>query len=122
MALEIEGKVLLILPEQSGTSAAGKTWVKQELVIETEDQYPKKVCVTGMGEKIVPVIKSLTVGQKVTVHINVESKEYQDRWFSNINVWRIDKNAEGITNQPTETVVAEEPKKSIEEQSDDLPF
>ena len=118
MALEIEGKVLLILPEQSGTSAAGKAWVKQELVIETEDQFPKKVCVAGMGDKIVPVIKSLTVGQKVTVHINVESKEFNGRWFSNINVWRIDKNAEGITNQPT----AEEPKKSIEEQDEELLF
>jgi hypothetical protein len=43
MALEIEGKVILVLPEQSGTSQAGKTWRKQSFVIETEEQYPKKV-------------------------------------------------------------------------------
>ena len=121
--LKIKGKVFKILTEQSGTSQVGKAWIKQDFVIETDDQYPKKICVTAMGEKIVPVVKTLTVGQEVEVHINIESREYQDKWFSNINAWRIDKNPNGITNQPTETAVSEnKTNKQIVDESDNLPF
>ena len=104
MGLEVTGKVFKILNEQTGTSAAGKTWVKQELVIETDEQYPKKIAVTAMGDKIVPVVKKLKLGEQITAHINIESREYQDRWFSNVNVWRIDKLDSNST--PTDTTSA----------------
>jgi hypothetical protein len=94
--MEIKGKVFKVLAEQKGVSAGGKEWVKIDVVIEEiEGQYPKKIAVTAMGEKIVPVVKGLAIGQIVTAHINLESREYQERWFTNVNVWRIDK--EGIT-------------------------
>ncbi len=49
MALDITGKILQIMPPTSGTSKAGKDWVKQEFVIETQETYPKKVCISLMG-------------------------------------------------------------------------
>jgi hypothetical protein len=122
MALEITGKVFKVLAEQAGTSAAGKAWVKQEFVVETEEQYPKKICVTAMGEKIVPVVKTLVPGQQVTVHINIESREYQDRWFSNINAWRIDKLAAGSSETPAAGAPFTPASIVTEEAGDDLPF
>jgi predicted SnoaL-like aldol condensation-catalyzing enzyme len=115
--LAIKGKVVKILPETSGTSQAGKDWVKQDFVIETADQYPKKIYFTAFGEKIVPVVKTLTVGQEVEVHFNAESREYQDKYFTQLNCWRIDKNPNGITNT-SPPVISEQPKVD----DPDIPF
>ena len=109
----IKGKVHAILAEQKGTSANGKDWAKIDFVIEeVEGQYPKKVSFTCMGDKILPVVKSLSVGQLVEVHYNLDAREYNGKWFTNINAWRIDKNSEGITNKVEAVPVAES----------DLPF
>ena len=41
--MEINGKIIELLEEKSGESAKG-TWRKQEYILETDGQYPKKVC------------------------------------------------------------------------------
>ena len=121
MALEITGKVVKVLAELAGTSAAGKAWVKQDFVIETEDQYPKKVCFTGFGEKVVPIVKTLAPGQTVTVHFNVSSREYNEKWYSEISAWRIDKNGAAATSE--EPGAAFTPASiTSDEPGDDLPF
>ena len=128
MGLEVSGKVFKILNEQKGTSAAGKGWVKQDFVIETDDQYPKKIAVTAMGDKIVPVVKTLSVGQQVTIHINIESREYQDKWFSNINVWRVDKldgnsvPTNNTASESTSTTKVSKSNVSPKDDDSDLPF
>lgn len=126
MGLEVSGKVFRILNEQKGTSAGGKDWVKQDFVIETEDQYPKKIAITAMGDKIVPSVKGLKLGQLVTVHINIESREYQDKWFSNVNAWRIDKldgNSTPTNNSAPSTTSTKTSKTTISSNDDDdLPF
>ena len=114
--LAIKGKVFKLLPETSGTSAAGKAWVKQDFVIETEDQYPKKVCFTAFGEKIVPVVKTLIVGQEVEVSFNAESREYSEKFYTQLNCWKISKNPNGVTNAPQ----VEQPK--VKESEDEPPF
>jgi len=121
MALEITGKVIKVLPELSGTSAAGKSWIKQDFVIEEiEGQYPKKICFTGFGEKVVPVVKTLAPGQTVTVHFNVSSREYNEKWYSEISAWRIDKNN---ASAPAESGAPFTPASiATEEPGDDLPF
>lgn len=121
MSLEVKGRVIELMPEENGTSAAGKAWAKQDFAIEIEDdKYPKTMCFTVFGEKLLPAVKTLSPGQVVTVYFNAESRKHNNKYYTNLSAWRFDK--EGITPQPTETAVAEEPKKSIEEQDDDLPF
>lgn len=106
---QIKGKVFAILAEQKGVSASGKEWAKIDFVIEEVDgQYPKKVSFTAMGEKILPIVKSLSVGQLVEVHYNLDAREYNGKWFTNINAWRIDKNSEGITNKVEAVPVADD--------------
>lgn len=110
--MEVKGKVLKVLPEEKGESKAGKSWFKSGFVIETFDQYAKTIALTVMSEKLIPVVKGLKIGEEVTAHINIESREYQDKYFTNVTAWKIDK-----ANEPkTES----EPKVKVTDE--DLPF
>lgn len=84
--MEIKGKVVAVLPEQTGISKAGKEWRKRDFIIETEGQYPKKVCIGLFGDK---VNKCPNVGMPVTVGIDIESREYQGKWFTQITAWDV---------------------------------
>jgi hypothetical protein len=90
MALELEGKVFQVLPEESGQSQAGKTWRKQSFVIETEETYPKKVCFTAWSD-LVDGIKALKVGEKVKVSFRIESREFNNKWYTDVVAWKIAK-------------------------------
>ena len=75
MSLSVKGRIQEILKPESGVSRAGKEWKKQEFVIETDEQYPRKVCFTLFGEKI-SLIEGLSNGQEVEVAFNLESREF----------------------------------------------
>lgn len=92
MNLELVAKLIKILPEQTGQGANGP-WRKVEFVVETQDQYPKKVCMSLWGNRA-DELKKVQVGQNIRTYFNVESREYEGRWFTNAQAWRID-NAEG---------------------------
>jgi hypothetical protein len=101
MGLEIKGKIVKVLPLLSGVSASGKNWEKQDFVIEeVESTYPKTICITGFGD-IVNKVKNLQVNQIITAHINIESREYNEKWYTNVGVWKID--FEGVTNTVNQT-------------------
>ena len=122
MALSVKGKVDQILKPESGTSKAGKAWSKQEFVIETDDQYPKKVCFTLFGDKV-NLIEGLTAGQEVEVSFNMESREYNGRWFHNINAWKIDKaSADNMSVPPPEFGMDDIPPEPAGGDASDLPF
>jgi hypothetical protein len=87
MNLEIEGKIIQIMPEQTGSGQRGK-WIKQEFVIETSDQYPKKICFSAWGDKT-DILKQLSEGESVIVSFNPESREYQNKWYTDLRAWKI---------------------------------
>lgn len=89
MSLEITGRVSQILQEVTGQGRNGE-WKKQEFILETEEQYPKKVCIEAWGDKS-DIVKGLNQGEKVTASINVESREFNGRWYTNVRAWRIEK-------------------------------
>src|SRR5690554_7986353 len=93
MSLQIKGTVIKILNAESGVSRAGKEWKKQEFVIETQDQFPRKVCFTLFNDKV-SLLDQIQEGKEVDVSFNVESREYNGRWFHNINAWKIDQVAD----------------------------
>lgn len=122
MALEITGKIIQIMPPVTGTSKAGKDWVKQEFVIETVETYPRKVCIGMMGEKTAE-LKKYVPGNEVKVSINVESREYGGKWYTNVNAWRIDPAGSGQMSSPQEAFVPDpEPGFTPDSSTDDLPF
>lgn len=82
--MEITGKIIAALDEQSGVGAAsGKAWKKKEYILETFGNYPKKVCITFFGDKVDH--NQLILGESYTISIDVESREYNGRWYTNIN-------------------------------------
>ena len=101
MALEISGKIVKILAEQSGTGKNG-VWKKQDFVIETAEQFPKKVCISAWGDKV-DQLQSLSEGEEVRVAINVESREYNDRWYTDVKAWKIETGSGGGSGAPHES-------------------
>lgn len=86
--LTISGRIVLILPLQTGTSKAGNPWKKQGYILETlGTQYPRKVCFSLFGDKVDQF--PIQVGQEVTVSIDIESREFNGRWYTEINAWNI---------------------------------
>lgn len=79
--MEIKGTIIQVMPVQSGTSAAGKDWAKQDFVLETPGQYPKKICFTLWGEQKINDY-DLQPNLEVTVYFNLESREYNGRWYT----------------------------------------
>ena len=122
MSLQIKGKVQEILKSESGVSRAGKEWKKQEFVIETDEQYPRKVCFTLFNDKT-SLVDGLSAGEEVEVSFNVESREYNGKWFHNINAWKIDKpTADNLPEAPPEFSMSDIPPEPAEDESNDLPF
>ena len=85
--MEISGKLYKILEAQSGKSAKGE-WKKQEFIIETEEQFPKKVCIANWNDKI--DLKSIAIGTALTLSVNVESREYNGKWYTDVRVWKME--------------------------------
>jgi len=83
--MEIKGQITRILPlEQGGT------WEKQSIVLQPEGQYAKPVAITFFKDKI-EQIKGLFEGETITVHINISSREHNERWYTEVNGWRVEK-------------------------------
>lgn len=86
--MELEGKIIQINPLQSGESRNG-AWKKQEFIVETKSQYPKKVCVTVWGDKIDQF--GLKQNEDVTLSVELESREFNGRWYTDVKVWKVDR-------------------------------
>ena len=84
--MEVIGKIFAALPEVSGTSQGGKQWKKREYVLETLETYPKKIFFDFFGDKADQF--PLTVGQTIKLFFDIESREYNGRWYTNIRGWK----------------------------------
>ncbi len=84
--MEITGKIIRVLPEKSGQSARGG-WRKQEYILETQGQYPKTVCFMAWGDKIDEF--GIREGQELEVSIDIESREYNERWYTDVKAWKV---------------------------------
>lgn len=86
--MELIGKIVQVLPLRTGTSKAGNPWQVQEYILETlGTQYPRKVCFELFGDNVNKF--PLQVGQEVTVSIDVESREFNGRWYTSVRAWNV---------------------------------
>ena len=88
MALEVTGRLIQILPEQTGTGKNG-VWKKQDIIIETSEQFPKKISLSLWGDKV-DQAKNFQIGQSLKVVAAVESREFNGRWYTDVKPFRID--------------------------------
>jgi hypothetical protein len=122
--MEITGKLLNVLPEETGEGRNGP-WRKQNFILETQEQYPKKVCITVWGDKI--NLGSFKDNEVITASINIESREYSGRWFTDVKAWRVVKQqATSVDESPpdygTVPPTKEIPPEVEDPDLNDLPF
>lgn len=119
--MELEGKIIQINPLQSGEGKNG-TWKKQDYILETKTQYPKKVCITVWGDKIDQF--ALQQNEDVKLSIELESREFNGRWYTDVRAWRVERHANA---GPENSYSASEPEilppsNDPPMEEDDLPF
>lgn len=90
--MEIEGKIIAVLPARGGTSArTGAAWKSQEFVIETFDQYPRKCVFRIFGEDRLNQM-NVQLGEVLRVSFDIDAHEYNGRWYNDVSAWRVDRN------------------------------
>lgn len=125
MDLQITGRVIKILEMQSGTGKNGE-WRKRDFIIETGGQYPKQVCITQWGDSIDQ--PSVQEGEEITASIDIQSREYNGRWYTDVKAWKVEKGtAHQTQNQPAAPPSAPEFSTEGNQEvpnidDDDLPF
>jgi hypothetical protein len=89
MIMEITGKIIQVLPEQGGVSkTSGKEWRLQAYVLETQEQYPKKVHFELFGDDRIKA-NQCKIDDVVTVSFDIESREFNGRWYTSVRAWRV---------------------------------
>ena len=85
--MELTGKLVAVLPEQTGNGKNG-VWKKQDVVVETEGKFPKKVCVSIWGDKVDRSL--LQMGAQLRVSFDLESREFNGKWYTDVKAWKVE--------------------------------
>jgi hypothetical protein len=115
--MQLTAKLTQLLPIQTGNGKNGE-WKKQDIIVETDGQYPKKVCVSIWGDKINE--SQLVVGNLLIIDFDIESREFSGRWYTDLKAWKIE-----LANQEINSSNQLDNIESIdlsEEEGDGLPF
>ena len=138
--MEIQGKVIAVLPERISVSTRGE-WKSQTYVIETQEQYPKKMAFDVFGADRLAQF-NIQSGEVINVSFDIDAHEYQGRYFNQIRAWNVTKvsqqaaqqamassaNAAGVANPTNQQNLFPPEQQSAQQQaqqrgnSDDLPF
>lgn len=88
--MELAGKVIAVLEPRGGVSKNGNEWNVQEYVIETHDQYPRRMCFDVFGADKIQQF-NIQVGEELNVFFDIDAREWQGRWFNSIRAWKVER-------------------------------
>ena len=88
--MELAGRVIAVLEPKGGTSRNGNEWKVQEYVIETHDQYPRRMCFDVFGDDKIKQF-NIQVGEELNVSFDIDAREWQGRWFNSIRAWKVER-------------------------------
>lgn len=112
--METKGNLLKKYPVKSGVGKNGKNWSSCAFLIETEETYPRKIFIETMSPSVIEALENYQTGFTMTVSINIESREYNERWYNTVSAWKIQGDESNkASSQSSDT------SSSV---SDDLPF
>ena len=114
--MQLTAKLIQILPLQTGNGKNG-TWKKQDIIVETSDQYPKKICVSVWGDKADASL--LKIGNTLTISFDVESREFNGRWYTDVKAWKLESAGNSLA---APAPGPEDIPDSFSEEESDLPF
>jgi hypothetical protein len=120
--MQITAKLVQLLPLQTGVSKNGE-WKKQDIIVESDSQYPKKICISIWGDKIQSA--QLKPGTGLTIDFDIESREFNGRWYTDVKAWKIE-SVDGANNAASQPITNDygfpEPTPLPAEEPGDLPF
>jgi len=124
MALTISGEVTRILEEESG-SGRGGPWRKRAFILQVPGDYPREIHVIQWGDNIDK--SPVKIGETITAHIDLQSREYNGRWYTDVKAWKIERaetGSKGSKRPPRgeEPPPPDEPPEGLDEEDDALPF
>jgi len=115
--MQRSAKLTQLIPIQTGTGKNGE-WEKQDIIVETDGQFPKKICISIWGVKINE--NQLQIGNLLQIDFDIESHGYNSRWYTDIKAWKIEVALVGSKKTPDNTRNTAD---SISNDEDDvLPF
>jgi len=114
--MNITAKLTQLLPLQTGMGKNGQ-WRKQDIIVETDNQYPKKICISIWGDKINE--NQLVIGNLLEISFDLESREFNNKWYTDIKAWKIGAATATIDETRTSAAIASE---TLQEEDEDLPF
>ena len=115
--MELTAKLTQLLPLQISSGKNGE-WKKQDIIVETDGQYPKKVCISIWGDKIND--GQLQIGNLLKIDFDIESREYNGRWYTDIKAWKMEIVVADGSNSKTEFLTNETGHNAMEDEG--LPF
>ena len=132
--MELTGKIIAVLPERGGVSKAGNEWKIQEFVLETQEQYPRKMMFNVFGADRISQF-NIQLGETLTVSFDIDSREYNGRWYNDIRAWKVDRNVAAAPGAPAASAApasapippiadpfSAAPQMNASNEADDLPF
>ena len=117
--MQLTAKLIQLLPLQTGTGKNGE-WKKQDIIVESESQYPKKVCVSIWGDKI--NTNELKIGSQLRIDFDIESREYNGRWYTDVKAWKIETAGNAAPNTKDSDKEEDFHNTTLTSNDDDLPF
>lgn len=126
MALEITGRLTQILDVRTGMGRMGE-WKSQDFILETPGQYPRQVCISLWGDKT-EALKNFEIGDQVKAMVDIESREFNGKWYTNVKAWQVEKVGSPAASYPEPPQgLPQAPPPAVdsppaEEEFDDLPF
>lgn len=118
--MELQGIIVKKLDKQSGASANGG-WQKREFIISVGDKYPKQVCLSVWGERC-DELENIQIGDTVTAELEISSREYNGRWYTEVRVWKFQNINQAPKVQENTQPAVQSNAYPKEEAKDDLPF
>ena len=111
--MELKGKLEKKITVEKGTSKAGKEWVKQTVIVNNGAEYNPQTAISFFGDDKVKMLENFEDGSEVTIGTNLSSKEFNGKWYNQIDGWKID--LVGSAN-------VDPALNSSDDETDDLPF
>ena len=87
--MEATGTIIVVHPLTSGKSQrTGNAWHNQEFVLQTEEQYPKKIPFEVFGEDRINRF-AIRQGERITIHFDIDANEYQGKYYPKIRCYNV---------------------------------
>lgn len=89
MSIEIKGKLIALTETKKTTGKDGKEYLSMQIILKGDGQYDKPVAIEVNGVALLEKVAGFKTGQELTVQVNLESREWEGKWFTNVKAWKL---------------------------------